>query len=175
MTLFLALLLTLLTLAFVVFPFYRRRAEGMELQNNGRLNELLSKRNTSYSMLKELEFDYKSGILAEKDYHELESKYRKKAINILRDLDGAHNNQQIADEIEEQVKQLRLGKAGGSPDDLIEKEVKILRLRKGSQAGNTSAEKQAPELPWETHYCRNCGAKTRESDRFCFHCGANLI
>ena len=173
MTLFLALVLALLTFIFIAFPFYRRRAESVEVHDDGQVTELLSKRNTSYSMLKELEFDYKSGILAEKDYHELEANYKKQAINILKELDGAHDSQKIADEIEEHVKQLRLGKAGDSLEDLIEREVKTLRHPKSSKAASV-VEKQATEPPQEMHYCRKCGAKTREGDRFCFHCGANL-
>jgi len=81
------LVLTLLTIAFVVQPFIRKRPRPMEQVEDDRLRELRSQRDITYSMLKELEFDYHSGVLTHEDYRELESKYRAKAISILQSID----------------------------------------------------------------------------------------
>ncbi|MDP2917146.1 MAG: zinc ribbon domain-containing protein [Dehalococcoidia bacterium] len=170
--------LALLTFAFIAYPFYRKRLRHAEYQEDGQLVELLSKRDTSYSMLKELEFDYKSGILTEKDYKELESRYKRKAINILKDMDSAQDGQKIGDEIEEQVNKLRhnnVGK-GSKVSDEIEEEVDRLRGEKAvNKQLDDQIEEQVQELREKPRYCRKCGVKVREDDVFCSRCGAKLI
>jgi hypothetical protein len=61
-------------------------------------------------MLKELEFDFQSGVLTEEDYRELEARYKRKAISILRDIDDRETGTDIEVEIEKQVQELRRGK-----------------------------------------------------------------
>lgn len=142
MTTFAIVVLAAIAFIFVAYPFYRGRLRRAGSAEDGRVDELLSKRNTTYSMLKELEFDYKSGILTEKDYHELETKYKKKAINILKDLDSAQASAAVGDDIEEAISNLRRrGDGDGQPQsqepeaaDEIEEAVSDLR-RKGASVG----------------------------------------
>ena len=107
MTTFAALLLTALTFAFVVYPFFKRRPSTLSFIEDEREQELHLKRDTAYSMLKEMEFDFQSGILTEEDYHELEARYKEKAISILKALDSLKEDDRVEDEIEKQVKKLR--------------------------------------------------------------------
>ncbi len=114
MTIFIALLITVLTFAFVVYPLLRRRPPSAGSAEDGKLGELHSKRDTTYSMLKELEFDFQSGILTEEDYRNLEANYKGKAISVLKDIDGLKDGSQPEAEaeaaIERQVLELRRGK-----------------------------------------------------------------
>jgi len=87
MIIVIALVLTLLTCAFVIYPFLQKRPRPIEQVEDDRLRELHSQRDITYSMLKELEFDYHSGVLTDEDYRELESKYKSKAISILQSID----------------------------------------------------------------------------------------
>ncbi|MEE8194611.1 MAG: hypothetical protein V3T73_03820 [Dehalococcoidales bacterium] len=116
MTIFIALLITVLTFAFVVYPLIRRRPPSVGSAEDGKLGELHSKRDTTYSMLKELEFDFQSGILTEEDYRELEAKYKSKAISVLKDIDdlkkGSQPEAEVEAAIERQVQQLRRGEDG---------------------------------------------------------------
>ena len=111
MTVFITLLLTGLTIAFVAYPLFRRSSRPDDAAEPEKLRELSSSRDTTYSMLKELEFDFQSGLLTEDDYRDLEARYKKKAISILRNIDDvkedAEVEEEIEDEIEKQVIKLR--------------------------------------------------------------------
>lgn len=106
------LLMTVLTFIFVTYPFFKKRsgllAAGAVADD--KLQELHSRRDTAYSMLKELEFDFQSGILTEEDYKDLEARYKGKAISILREIDSLAKDDDIEDIIEKQVMALRRSK-----------------------------------------------------------------
>lgn len=154
MTIFVALVLTVLTFAFIVYPLFKQRLRSVASVEDEKLQELYSKKSTTYSMLKELEFDFQSGILTDEDYRSLETRYKGKAISTLRDIDNLEKAPEMEDEIEKQVQKLRRGKST-SVDDESEKEILELRQSKG-------------------RFCPQCGARRQEDDRFCSHCGANL-
>ena len=114
-------------------------------------------------MLKELEFDLQSGLLTEQEYRDLETRYKRKAISILKDVDGLEKgigkDNDVEDAIEAQVKKMRLARnpqgKGNQVEDDIEKEVLKVRQSRGA-------------------FCTKCGTKTQGGDRFCASCGARL-
>jgi len=110
MTVFVALVLAVLTFAFIVYPLFKQRSRSVDLVKDEKLQELHSKRDTTYSMLKELEFDLQSGYLTEEDYQDLETRYKTKAISILRDIDDLEKSSEVEEEIERQILELRQGK-----------------------------------------------------------------
>ncbi|MDO8491203.1 MAG: c-type cytochrome biogenesis protein CcmI [Dehalococcoidia bacterium] len=117
MTAFVALALAVLTFVFIAYPLFRQKTYAVGRSEDDRLQELKSKRETTYSMLKELEFDHQSGILTDEDYRDLEERYKRKAVSILKDIDGVnteHHGQQKSpaamDEIEKRVLAMRKGK-----------------------------------------------------------------
>ena len=99
MTVFVALVLTVLSFTFVAYPLFKQRSRSVGSTQDEKLEELHSKRDTTYSMLKELEFDFQSGILTDEDYHDLEARYKRKAITILRDTDALEKGTDIEEEI----------------------------------------------------------------------------
>ncbi len=107
MTIFAALLLTVLAFAFVVYPLFRQRSRPTAVVEDEKQRELSSRRDTTYAMLKELEFDYQSGLLTEDDYRDMSARYKGKAIAILKDLDNTAKDTSVEDGIEEQVLQVR--------------------------------------------------------------------
>ncbi len=115
MTVFIAILLTVLTFAFIIYPFFKQRLRSADLVEGEKLRELHSRRDTSYSMLKELEFDFQSGILTKEDYRDLEARYKRKAISILRNIDDLESGTEVEEEIERQVRELRQGKGRFCP------------------------------------------------------------
>ncbi len=110
MTVFAAMLLTVLAFVFVAYPLFKRRAPSADTLQDEELRELSSKRDTTYSMLKELEFDFQSGVLTEEDYRDLETRYKGKAVSVLRDIDGLGKGAEVEEEIERQVLELRQDK-----------------------------------------------------------------
>ncbi len=110
MSIFVAILLTVAAFGYVAYPLLRghRRAASAVTAGNERVDGLLTRRDTTYSMLKELEFDYQTGLLTEEDYRDLDNRYRDKAISILKDIDHARDSGDDAgDVIERQVAELR--------------------------------------------------------------------
>ena len=110
MSVFIAVVLTVLTFAFIIYPLFRQRSPQEGLAEDEKLQELRSKRDTTYSMLKEMEFDLQSGILTEEDYRDLEARYKRKAISILRGIDDLKAGTNVEDEIEKRVLELRRSK-----------------------------------------------------------------
>lgn len=110
-----ALLLTVLIFAFIVYPLLKQKSRSVDSAEGEKLQELHSKRDTTYSMLKELEFDLKSGVLTEEDYRNLEASYKKKAVSILKDIDNVEKGTEVEEEIETQILELRRGKGRFCP------------------------------------------------------------
>ena len=115
MTIFIAILLTVLTFAFIAYPLLKQRVRSVDSVEDEKSQELHTKRDTTYSMLKELEFDLQSGILTEEDYQDLEARYKRKAISILRDIDDVRKDTEVEEEIEKQVLELRQSKGQFCP------------------------------------------------------------
>ncbi|MFQ6122003.1 MAG: zinc ribbon domain-containing protein [Dehalococcoidales bacterium] len=115
MTVFIAILLTILTFAFIAYPFFKQKWRLVDSAGGEKLRELHSRRDVTYSMLKELEFDLQSGILTEEDYQDLEARYKRKAISILREMDKSEKGSDVDEEIEKQVLELRRSKGRFCP------------------------------------------------------------
>ena len=154
MTVFVALALTVLVFAFITYPLLKQRLSSVDSVEDEELQELRSKRDTTYSMLKELEFDFQSGILTEEDYRDLEARYKSKAISILKNLDDIGKGSNLDEGTEKQVLELRQGKSS-TIDEEVEKEILKLRRSKG-------------------RFCPQCGARYQRDDRFCSLCGTSL-
>lgn len=154
MTLFVALLLTVLTFAIVTLPFFRKRLRPISAVTDEESQELFFKRDTTYAMLKELEFDYQSGVLTEEDYHDLEDRYKRKGISILKNIDSLPEDSKIDALIEKQVSRLRQRKSVNVSDE-IEDKISSLRQSKG-------------------RFCPQCGTKHQPDARFCGQCGVKL-
>lgn len=166
MTVVVALILAALAFVIIAYPLFRQRPSPTEPVEDDRLLQLHAERDAVYSAIKELEFDFKSGSLSAKDYHDLEASYKRKAISYLKDIDDWEKGSGIEDEIERRVMEMRRTKKdiagseeGGKVEDEIEGEV--MRLR---QAGDGPAAGACPE----------CGAEYPEDWRFCPQCGTKL-
>ena len=140
MTIFVALVLTVLTFAFIAYPLLRQKLRTADSVEDEKLQELYSKRDTAYSMLKELEFDLKSGNLTEEDYRDLETRYKRKAVSILRGIDNL--------------------KQDVSVDDKIEKQVLALRQEKGRFCPQCGARSKDGD-----RFCSSCGANLGKEER----------
>lgn len=107
MTILFALLLAVLAFAFVSYPLLKRRSYSSDPSDTGELQELYSKRDTTYSMIKELEFDLQSGTLNKADHEDLSEKYKTKAVSLLRDIDNVEQGDDVETTIEKQILELR--------------------------------------------------------------------
>lgn len=110
---------------FVVFPFFRgRRYIAPEFRENSssvtsfdELKKLNALKETVYTVLTDIDFDFKMGKLSKADYDELSDKHKKEAVKIL----------QLIDQVEERISS---DQTGGQ----IEKEVAKVRGWTGEDA-----------------------------------------
>ena len=109
------------------------------------LEEVLARRDATYTTLKELDLDLEMGKLSEIDYRVLRDRYRAEAVAILQEIDARQAEAQ-AQVIEER-----------KPEQDIEREIAVRRQRQRDPAR-----------------CPGCGAAFESRDRFCRHCGAAL-
>ncbi len=167
MIIFIALILTVATFVFIAYPLIKQATLSKQVVNDDKQHELYSRRDTTYSMLKELEFDFQSGILTEDDYDDLSKRYKNQAISILKNLDDAGKETSIEDEIEKQVLRMRRGGGKLRPDTINNSGKNTMTEEK--------LEKQIQKLRQGTvQFCSQCGAKHQPGDRFCSQCGTGL-
>ena len=147
MTVFVALALAVLAFAFVAYPLFRQKRYVAPRPEDERLQELHSRQETTYSMLKELEFDRQAGVLTDDDYRQLEERYKQKAVSILKDIDGVAPGK-------------RGQKAVAEEKDDIEK--RGMAMRKGK--ARFCAECGAGIVEGD-RFCSGCGASVKQGER----------
>ena len=132
--------------AFVGYPLLRDQMAGDEdLELPEEDEELYRRKETTYSALKELEFDYKTGKLSEQDFHELEARFKANALEIL----------EAIDQLEHPTPK-----------------TKAARRAEREQAGEGSNRRASAALPADT--CGSCGNVNPSGARFCAVCGDPL-
>jgi hypothetical protein len=182
-----ALILTVLCFIAVAVPFFRNRdnspgAWSYEFDDSAPIS------GTGRTMVKQLESDYRTGILSEEDYRSRQIDFKATSSGPAPvKTEGASG---LDDEIEIRIAGLRGGGKAGADDEIEEKvrqlrrsgkpevgdaiEEKVRKLRRdtaisGKQPASTGGARQA-----KTFYCPQCGAKRKAGDRFCARCGKQL-
>jgi hypothetical protein len=160
-----------LTAVFITLPFFKKNTNvenPVEQKSNPvenpsllKLKRLNSERESLYTALNDIEFDYGLGKLSRDDYDELKRDYKAKAASVLKQIDeidkGLHSTG-LEDELEKEITAIRKLK---SPEhDEIEEE--ILKARKQSMDKNRYLT------------CMNCGKQYSAGDLFCSGCGISL-
>ena len=97
-----AFLLLLAVVAYVTYPLLRPPQKRKKEEAEG---ELLSRKETLLSAIKELQFDYELGNLSPEEHRELEEKYKARALSVLQELD--HPSSSREEEVEREIAALR--------------------------------------------------------------------
>ncbi len=164
MTVFAALVLAIAVISFIAYPIIRSRQVAEPVADET-LEELQSKRETTYAAIEEIKFDYEQGKLSLSDYQDLEKRYKEKAIFILKEIDAQESGKELEDEIEEEVMRLRRARRVAA-----EKLICPQCGREVSREARFCSSCGSP-LPLR---CPNCGATYEVGDRFCSRCGESL-
>ncbi len=184
MLIFISMVMAAAAIGFILYPLLKQRTIKAERMENSTVLELSSKRDTTYAMLKEVEFDYQAGILVEDDYRALEDHYKRKAVSLVREI---HDIKEADDNVEKEIQEFR--SAGEEPPDLNPEdaiEMEVLKLR---------SKRSCPDLPKNSDlneaieeeirslrkpavagaaFCTKCGVKAGAGDLFCANCGTKL-
>ncbi|MBA2680124.1 MAG: hypothetical protein H0U76_17220 [Ktedonobacteraceae bacterium] len=116
MAIAIAIVLALLSLAFVLYPLYRRTLDPLSDQPDAVQNPhpardvetLEESEQTARNAIQEVELDYQLGNIAEPDYRSLRERYMQRAMVALKS--RYEHEQEIDEEIEEQLRKLKEAK-----------------------------------------------------------------
>ncbi len=132
---------------FVLTPLFKEPKGNLEVEllAETELDRLLNRKAIVYSNIKELEFEYKMGRLADADFRRLEAGYKNEAAQILQKLDNLGAEKNI--------------------DENIEKDVLASKVRLSTSKG---------KAPRAASRCPSCGAEVISGKKFCADCGQRL-
>ena len=168
---FIGMAIAVVVIAYVAQPLLVR---ARRLASEDSLSDkLLAERDSIYTAIRDLDFDFQTGKLLEADYRVMRDKYAARGVEILRELDAlgsADRGLQAAD---------RPPAARGA--DEIEAAVLARRKAKPVEVASAEDEIEATvrarrRLKSETRLptCLKCGHPIDAADRFCAKCGAPL-
>jgi hypothetical protein len=104
-SLLVAAILGLVTLAYVLYPLYRRPAAQGEVAVESDQPNLSEREQNARQALQEVEFDFQLGNLDESDYRSLRTRYMRRALVEMKN--RRQREQDLDEEIEEQLQKLK--------------------------------------------------------------------
>ncbi len=146
----LAIVAMIIVAAYIIQPFIAERSDragrgGDRAADLRRRAALIAERNRIYHDIRELDFDYKTGKVADEDYADQRHKLVAQGVDVLQQLD-------------------RLPPDAGDPIEQA-----ILRAREGAPLTYAEAAGDAAAA-----FCPQCGTPASPGDRFCASCGTPL-
>ncbi len=175
-TMILMLAVTVGAALYVAWPllFGRVRAEDYLALEGAEpaLQRLYVQRDGVYAAMKELEFEFATGKLSEHDFQQLQERYKRKAVAILKRIDDARAGRlsrgalvEFEDDLE--VERPRAPRKAGRRAELdVEQEIEAFRRRareSGEAAALTCPSCGRPVLDPEAVFCAKCGAPVRDA------------
>lgn len=172
LALVLGTLLSLLALAFVLYPLFVDHAPVFHLSREAWSDD--AGRDDAVGALREIEFDRETGKLSEQDYEVLKARYTERALADMRARDSAAARATAAAGAVSSVA------SGAGDDDLAEALVRRVREH------GLACEDCGPRPEADAVYCSNCGrylpgacascgtAVTQVGAKFCGNCGESL-
>ena len=126
--------------------------EAGEVVTGGRRKELEREKQSLLKALKELDFDHQMGKVSDKDFADIGSTYRARAIRVMRQLDDA----------------------GRDYEAMIEKEVAERAARETGDRQPATGNRQ-PTAAADPAKCGKCATKNDVDAEFCKKCGNKLV
>lgn len=155
------LALILIVISVLAGPLLKR---GEEFAETGELSkeaeDLYRRKESTYSALKELEFDFKTGKLSRADFEELDGKYRTEALQILEELDSYESSMPA---------ELSVPASGTCECGFVSPDGAKFCVACGEPFFERSESEDPGRL--EQYICPECGAELQPHYRFCADCG----
>jgi hypothetical protein len=157
MTAAVSIVLAVLVVFAVAFPFLRRPKPAARL---GRRAAETASGLSGFG--KELEADFRTGIISEDEYEDLKQSYASSEPLQRKSPAPKGKSESIESDIERRVRELRLKKGGAAPSPAAP----------ASAAQGTK--RTEPGASRKTGVCPKCGRPYKQGDRFCTACGTRL-
>jgi rRNA maturation endonuclease Nob1 len=98
--------------AFVAKPYWQRGTVVKLDVSNGRLADLIARRDNLLAAIKEIEFDRQTGKISEEDFAEMNAQYRAEAVTVLKRIDALRGNKQVSKKLEAELQRMRSQRQG---------------------------------------------------------------
>ena len=151
--------LLVLVVAYVARPLFEKQARGNNRLVAGTSSRapLTDRRDAVYALIRELDADYQTGKVTDKDYQAQRERYVTEGVSLLKQLD-ALPSKDSSDKLKTSSRAARE----------TEIEAAVLALRTTRAASSA--------LPHEpaTRFCTQCGHPAASEDSFCGQCGTQL-
>ncbi len=95
------------TIAFVAKPYWQRRTAAEIEGSNGRLADLMERRDHLLAAIKEIEFDREMGKITIEDFNEINARYRAEAVAVLRRIDALRGKGRAYKKLEAELQRMR--------------------------------------------------------------------
>ncbi len=132
-----------------------------------RIEQLVAKRAVLVNALRELEFEFETSKVTEKDYEAFRARYERQAVAVMRELDAIHGGRGWEERIEEEI----LDRLGIEPkaDDASGSDESVETESSDAEADESGESEAIADL-----VCAKCGAELEPDDKFCGQCGATV-
>lgn len=157
-------LMALAVVGFIGYPLLKVRQDEEPEMLSEEAEELYRRKESAYSAIKELEFDYRTGKLSESDFHELDAKYRSEAIEILEAIDLLESGEGAA--VRPAAERVEEESAVAAPV------AQPARARSGRR-GRSKISAEPESLT--ALVCGECGRENPAGSKFCASCGQALV
>lgn len=166
-----ALVLSVITIAFVLYPVFRASALGRryitDSATGDRLADLLAQRDAIYEAIRDADFDKEVGKLTAEDHRLMRERLMAEGVRLLQELDRlmqADVREDLEREIEREVAALRQSRRA----ELAEARPASREVPRPAATPEVAPVDEPPTT------CHSCGGHVRAGARFCTHCGASL-
>ncbi len=162
-----ALILTFFCFIAVAIPLLRNKGNS-ERDWSHEFDDSSPGSSSSRTMVKQLETDYRTGILSENDFHSLQGSFQ--GTTVMAGEATTEGASSLDNEIENRIAGLRGGKVTGA--DEIEEKIRQLRRTPAATGGQSASSEISRKT--KARFCPQCGAKIQPGNRFCTQCGEQL-
>jgi len=182
-SIFLILALAVLVSLFISRPLLNRQSEDVPLvirqatvQSDHERSALLAEQERILNALQELDFDQTLGKIPPEDYPLQRAAYLQAGVAVLQRLDtlqAASGEKQVsATEAAQQIEEAIAARRADSQT--------AARVSVGTAAGedaleNLIAARRRARQERFSGFCPNCGKPVQKSDKFCAHCGTQIV
>jgi len=180
------IVLALGVVAYVGLPLLKTQFEDDTEVMSEEAEDLYRRKESTYSAIKELEFDYKTGKLSDQDYAELDAKYRADAIEVLETIDMMEHGATAPAKTPSGDAPKKRGKGlKPRPAAALERFVCVECEQEnsqgarfcggcGSELGGEIVVKSGNGSQAPSSECVDCGKPVKDGHKFCASCGAEV-